>query len=350
METTKQVDLGVDFSLFQNRIDLVYDFYTKRTTNLLYNFDIPTSSGFSTFTGNSGEFKFWGHEIALTTRNLVGDFKWNTNLNLSFNDNEVIAMAEGVTYFIPSGGGNGGSGHIVTIGERLGLFWGLEQDGVYDNQTEWESSPKHPGSSVGSVKFKDLDGSGDVVLDNLAPGGDYHVIGDPTPKFLFGMTNSFTYKGFDLAVTMSGSYGNDICNRAKVANTNLDGTFNVLREVKDRWMSESNPGKGLYGSTAGNTGPERDNVHSAWIEDGSFVTVKNVTLGYRFNVSKVNFLKSVRVYASGQQLLTLTNYSGNNPEIATDVNGGSVSVITMGDDFSSYPIPRTFTFGIDVQF
>ncbi|MCY1723041.1 TonB-dependent receptor [Prolixibacteraceae bacterium Z1-6] len=345
-ERTKQIDLGIDVAILNNRIDLAYDFYSKKTTDLLYDFSIAPSSGFSTFTGNSGELKFWGHEISVQSRNTVGEFKWTTNFNISFTDNEVISLADNVeALYSPSPfPGN----HITKIGERIGLFWGLVHDGVYDNQEEYNNSAKASASAVGTVKFKDVNDDGEILNTNT--GGDRTVIGDPTPDFLFGMTNTFSYKNFDLAVTMSGSYGNDIANQFETGATNLDGPFNVLKEVANRWRSEENPGDGLYGTTKYNTYMERDWFNSRFIEDGSYLTIKNVTLGYTFDVKNITFLKNLRVYASAQQLYTFTKYSGNNPEVSTSLDGSAVSVLNLGDDYAAYPVPTTWTFGVNVGF
>ncbi len=340
-ETTKQLDIGIDVAILNNRIDLSYDYYTKSTTNLLYDFNIPASSGFTTFTGNSGELRFWGHEISIQSRNMVGEFKWNTNFNISFNDNEVISLADNVDAIY-------GGGHITKVGERLGLFWGLEHDGVYVNQQDYDSSPKASRSAVGTVKFKDNNNDGEVL--NTDTGGDRVVIGDPTPTFLLGMTNTFAYKNFDLSITMSGSVGNDIANRFEQGTTNLDGVFNVLKEVENRWRSPENPGDGLYGTTTTQTGMERDWFNSRFIEDGSYLTIKNITLGYNLDVSRIKFLSNVRIYASAQQVYTFTKYSGNNPEVGTTISGETASVLYLGDDYAAYPVPRTFTFGVNVGF
>ena len=336
-EVSRQFDFGIDLGLFDNRIDIAYDYYNKTTTDMLYSFDIPQSSGFSDFTGNSGEFNFWGHEFSIHTRNFVGDFKWDTDLMLSFGDNKVVSLAENVDALYVGGGQR----TITKVGDRIGLFWGLIHDGVYDNQAEYDSSPKAAPSGVGTVKFKDVDGDGQIVNSDL---GDRTVIGDPTPTFLFGMTNTFSYKNFDLSITMSGSYGNDIANGFDQGTTNLDGVFNIKKEIKDRWRSPENPGSGKYGTTNFGTGPERDWFNSRFIEDGSHLTIKNITLGYNFNVNS-KIIRSLRVYGSAQQVYTFTNYSGNNPEVSQ-----SSSVLQLGIDNAIYPVPRTFTFGVNVDF
>lgn len=335
-EKSKQLDIGVDLGFVNNRISVNYDFYQKNTYDMLYNFDIPNSSGFGSFQGNSGELKFWGHEIAVTSRNFVGEFKWTTNANITFSDNEVVYLAPNVDAIY-------GRGHISKVGGRLGLFWGLIQDGIYETQEEYDSSPKASRSRVGTIKFVDV--NGDDRIDNRDVDGDRTVIGDPTPKFLFGLTNTFNYRNFDLSIVASGSVGNDIANRFYQGTTNMDGPFNVLADIKYRWRSEENPGKGLWGTTTQQTSMQRDWFHSYFIKDGSFLTIKNVTLGYNVNVNRINMLSRLRIYASVQQLYTFTKYEGNNPEVS-----GSQNVLSLGDDSSGYPVPRTLTFGINVGF
>ena len=342
-EKTSQIDLGVDVSLLKNRINLAYDFYTKKTNDLLYNFSIAPSSGYTNFIGNSGELKFWGHEFSVDAKILTGDLKWNASFNISFSNNKVLSLADNVSA-VYSANGN----HITQVGQKIGLFWGLVHDGVYDNQAEYDASAKAPSSAVGTVKFKDMNADGQILNTNT--GGDRVVIGDPSPDFLYGFTNNFSYKNFDLSISCSGSQGNQIANMFEQGATNLDGPFNVLRSVKDRWRSPENPGKGLYGTTKYSTFMERDWFNSRFIQDGSFLTIKNVTLGYTVDVSRMKFLKNLRVYASVQQLYTFTKYNGNNPEVSTNFDGTPVSVLAMGDDYAAYPVPRTCTFGINVGF
>lgn len=338
-ETTSQIDIGVDLGFLKNRINFAYDFYNKSTTNLLYNFQIPISSGYSNFMGNSGEFRFWGHELSLQSRNLVGKLKWSTDFMITFSDNKVISLAENINELF---GGAIGSRTITRVGQRIGLFWGLVHDGVYDNEEEYASSPKAAASGVGTVKFKDINGDGKITNTDLT---DRTVIGDPTPKFIFGMTNTFNYSNFDLSIVVSGTYGNDIANGFDQGTTNLDGVFNIKREIKDRWRSPESPGSGKYGTTNYSTYMERDWFNSRFIEDGSHITIKNVTLGYNFKLNQAKFAQSLRLYASIQQLYTFTKYSGNNPEVSENTN-----IMSLGVDNALYPVPRTVTFGINLGF
>ncbi|TCD28561.1 TonB-dependent receptor [Pedobacter psychrodurus] len=344
-ETTKQLDLGIDLSILNNRINFTYDYYSKKTSDLLFSLAVPRESGFSSFTGNVGEIKFWGHEFAINSNNLVGKFKWNTNFNIAFSDNKVLALSSLSDRLYT---GNGTARSITQVGQRIGQFWGLIQDGVYKDQADFNSSPKSVNSQVGTIKFRDLNGDGVIKYGDEE--GDRTVIGNPFPKFVFGLTNSFTYKNFDFTVVASGSYGNDIARMMDEGTTNLDGVFNVLKEVKDRWRSPQNPGAGKYGKTTASTGDDRAQFHTRFVQDGSYLTIKNITLGYSLPVEKLKVLKSVRFYASIQQAFVFTNYDGINPEIGTDLNGNAPNSLSQGLDFSAYPVPRTFTFGLNVNF
>ncbi|WP_205462001.1 SusC/RagA family TonB-linked outer membrane protein [Mangrovibacterium lignilyticum] len=345
-EKTQEYDFGFDAGFFNNRINLSYDYYNRKTTSLLYSVNVAQESGFSSFMSNIGELKFWGHEIMLNTKNLVGEFSWETSFNISFTDNEVLSLAGDIDR-IYSGLFDS---NITKVGDKIGLLYGMVWDGVYDNQEEFDNSPKAVASEVGTIKFKDVGGGADGGPDGIITHGgdndDRTVIGDPTPQFTYGITNTFAYKNFDLSVVMAGSYGNDIITWMDQSLANLDGNFNVYKDLKDRWRSESNPGAGRYGKTTSGTSNERDWVSSRFVSDGSYLTIKNVTLGYTVPTKK---LSNLRVFMSIQQLYTFTKYRGANPESSNSFySGNSTSALTLGSDFASFPVPRTVSFGINI--
>lgn len=343
-ETTKQFDLGLDLSLFNGRINFTYDYYSKRTTHLLYNLPVAQESGFTNFTGNIGELKFWGHEFAIDSKNMVGAFKWNTDFNISFSDNRVLALSGGLNYIF---GGENGYATITQVGQRIGQFWGMIQQGVYVNQADYNSSPKAIASEVGTAKFKDVNGDG-VITYGGAPGTDDRTrIGNPFPKFIFGITNSFSYKNFDLQIVGSGSYGSDVLVMTDQGTTNLDGVFNVLKNVKDRWRSPTNPGAGLYGKTTSGTGNERDWLTTRFVSKANFFTIKNIAIGYTLPIKNNIVFRNVRLYGSMQQAFVFTNYRGANPEVSTSMQGLPASALNMGFDWGTYPVPRTVTFGVN---
>ncbi|HEV7346932.1 TonB-dependent receptor [Telluribacter sp.] len=345
-ETTRQLDLGLDLGLLNDRIQLTYDFYTKNTTNLLYAVQIPQESGFGNFNDNIGEIKFWGHEFALTTRNTTGKLQWTTNANISFNRNRVIALAEGIDRVY-------GQHHITRVGYPFAQFYGHLADGVYMNAEDLKNSPVVPGrSTVGSIKLVDVNGDG--VLTNGGNNDDRTILGTPFPKFIYGITNNFQYGKFDLSIVGSGSYGNQIWVRHLYSTTNLDGVFNLMKEVKHRFRSEQNPGKGFFGTTVGGgtvTGIERDWQNSRFVADASFFTIKNITLGYNIGLQN-KFFRSARLYASIQQAVVFTKYwGGPNPETSAQGNGqGDGGNLSPGIDLSNYPVPRTSSIGINLNF
>ena len=345
-ETTTQLDLGFDLNLFNNRVNFVYDYYTKNTTNLLYAVQIAQESGFGNFNDNIGEIKFWGHEFSLNTTNTTGKVKWTTNANISFNRNVVVALAPGIDRVY-------GSFHITKVGQPFGQFYGVIADGVYKNAADLAASPKVPGrSTVGSIKLKDFNGNG--VIDYGGNADDRTIMGNPFPDFVYGITNNVTYGDWDFNIIGSGSYGNQLLVRHIYSTANLDGVFNMVDGAKYRFRSEANPGMGMYGTTVGGgnvTGIERDWMNSRFVADASYFTIRNITLGYTFS-KPTKVYKSVRVYASCQQAYVFTNYwGGPNPETSAQGNGqGDGGNLSPGVDLSNYPVPRTFTLGANFNF
>jgi TonB-linked SusC/RagA family outer membrane protein len=339
-ENTKEFDLGADIGLFSDRINVSYDYYNKTTDHLLYAVNTPISSGFASQESNTGKLNFWGSEINIDTKNLVGDFKWSSNFNISFNSSKVLSLPNNNA---PIYSGN----NVTMVGQPVGMFWGMEWLGVNKNQQDFNSSPQYVGAQVGTIKFKDVNGDGVVTFDNR----DRALLGNPTPKFIFGFSNNFAYKNFDLTIVMSGQYGNHIANMIEQFTTNLDGVFNVQKDVANRWMSPSDPGAGRYGTTkAGTTSYERDNFSSRFLYDGSYLAIKNLTLGYTVPLRNTKTFHSLRFYTSIQQLYTFTNYPGANPEVSAALNGTAATVLSLGNDYTSYPVPRTYTFGINANF
>lgn len=340
-EENNQFDIGVDFGLFNDRIFVMYDFYSKRTKSLLNNLEIPWTSGFSSIVDNIGEIKSWGHEFSLESRNLVGDFQWKTNFNITIPRNKVKKLSFSNA---PIGGYNQlEDWNRLEVGKPIGIFMGWIYDGVYMTQKEFDDSPKHKDSVVGGVKFKDLNGDGVIDMN------DRTKIGNPNPNLLFGITNEFKWNNFDLSFLFAGQLGGDLYAGAYENTLNLDGVFNVLKKVKDRWRSEENPGKGKIPRTkAGSTELYRSN-HSGWVYDGSYLTLKNLTIGYTIPIGSSinNYLKNIRLYFSAQQLFTLTKYPGLNPEIS---NNNDLGWRGLGIDRTTYPIPRTFSFGCNLTF
>lgn len=342
-ENSKQLDVGMDISILKGRIGLILDYYNRITTDMLFNNEIPLSSGFASTLVNLGKLRNNGFEIAVNTTNLTGPLTWQTSFNVSFNRNKVLALNHDNAPIYTGRSGEGNYTHITEVGKPLGQFFGYVQEGVYMDQADFDNSPKNASSVVGSVKYKDIDGDGIIE-----PVKDFAVIGHPYPDFTYGMTNNLAYKGFDFSVLVVGSQGGQILKTANEFLTNIDGVFNVDKKILNRWRSPENPGDGMTPTTNGGRVLYRD-VNSSWVEDASFLRIQNLTLGYNFNpglLTRSRVFKSLRVYASAQNLVTFTNYSGGNPEALTDGSG----VLTPGRDFLSYPLSRTMTLGANITF
>ncbi|QNL50451.1 TonB-dependent receptor [Olivibacter sp. SDN3] len=349
-EESAQLDIGIDLGLFNNRLNFTIDAYNRLTQNMLFDAEIPLSSGFSTAIVNSGRIRNSGLEIAVNSRNLIGEFKWTTDFNIALNRNKVLALNENND---PIFGGRSGSGlptHITQVGHPIGQFFGYVADGIYATPDDFDNSPKHVTSVLGSIKYRDVDGNG--VIE---PVNDFDIIGNPQPNFTFGITNQFNYKNFDLNIVVTGSQGGQLLRQAYQYLYNIDGIFNVDRNILNRWRSPENPGDGITPTTNGAREIYRENS-SIWVEDGSFLRIQNLTFGYTFPknlLGRVGFLQHARIYGSIQNLVTFTKYSGANPDIVSmndPNNPGQNLALAPGVDWTSYPLPRMMTLGLNVSF
>ncbi|KAA8476396.1 TonB-linked SusC/RagA family outer membrane protein [Arcticibacter tournemirensis] len=342
-ENSDEFDAGMDLGLFRTRLNLTVDYYNRITTAMLYTAEIPFASGFGSAIVNLGKIRNRGLEVGLNSRILEGDFTWNTNFNISFNRNKVLALNANNDPIYSGRSGEGSYTHKTEVGKPLGQFFGFVMEGLYTDAQDLANSPKHPTSVVGSVKYKDVDGNG--IIEAVK---DFAVIGNPQADFTYGFTNSFGYKNFDLNVLLVGSQGGQILKTANEYLTNIDGVFNVDRKVLNRWRSPENPGDGMTPTTNGARVIYRD-VNSTWVEDASYLRIQNISLGYNFKQSFIGSsqtIKGLRLYGSVQNVATFTNYSGANPEASTS---GS-SVLVPGRDFTNYPLPRIVTFGVNMTF
>jgi len=334
-EQTKTFDVGIDMNLFNERISFTYDYYSKLTDGLLFDQPIPDNSGFSSIVANIASVKLWGHEFGINTRNLIGDFKWNTSFNVSFNRNKVTEL---VTPGFLGGRTTAFDDYWSTeVGHPLGMFYGYVYDGVFMNDAELAAGPREASSLIGTVRMKDLNGDGIITF------ADRTFIGNPNPKALFGFTNDFSYKQFDLSMVMSGELGRDMIDGSIAYTENLDGVFNVSKILANRWRSVDNPGDGIIPRTR-NT-PLARAVNSRFVQNGSYLTCKNIALGYTIPVSKMKYLKDIRLFGSVQQAFVITSYKGMSPE--TSISG--LRGWQLGVDKTAYPVPRTFAFGVNIK-
>jgi TonB-linked SusC/RagA family outer membrane protein len=342
-ETSDELDIGMDLSVFKGRLNFTLDFYNRITKGMLYNSEIPYSSGFSSALINEGKIRNRGFELGITSNNLVGEFTWNSNFNISFNRNEVLALNDNNDPIYSGRSGEGNFTHKTEVGKPIGQFFGYVLEGLYADQADLDNSPKHNSSVIGSVKYKDINQDGQIL-----PFSDFAVIGNSQPDFIYGFSNSFGYKGFDLNVLLVGAQGGQIMTTGNEFLTNIDGVFNVDRKILNRWRSPSDPGDGITPTTNGARVIYRD-VNSTWIQDASYLRIQNLSLGYNFRqkfITDSKVIKGLRLYSSVQNLAIFTDYTGANPEAST--NGSSV--LTPGRDFTNYPLPRVMTVGLNMTF
>lgn len=359
-ETSIQTNLGLDLGLLENRITFSADYYNIDTEDLLA---IDRASNFYLGTSdldvlrNVGSINNRGFEFSLTTNNInKGRFRWTTNLNYSRNRSEVVELSSGFELLGSGAPGYfaGGTTYILREGEPIGLFWGLDYQGVY------QGGALPAGLGMMAVSF-DQDGNGipgepmfadladeEGVFDGMTDDNDRQIIGDPNPDFTFGMTNTFTYGNFDLNVFLQGAVGGDIYNLTAVQLYN--GDSNSVTDILNSWTAE-NPNTDI--PRAAIRGRERS---SRFVEDGSYVRLKNVALGY--SLPTIGILENVgftsaRLSISAQNLLTFTNYSGLDPEVSYFGSGGESrgdSNIVQGHDYGNFPNLRSVTFGVNLKF
>lgn len=326
-ETTRQWNVGFDAGFFNDRISLLADYYYKKTSDLLIGLPILTSSGYMNRFTNSGDIENKGFEFELSSKNLVGDFKWSTSLNMTFNRNKVLALPEGLTEM------RGGVGDLnrAIPGQPLGVFYG------------WKALGVNP--ETGMIDYLGKDGSA-VTPTNYE---DHVMIGDPNPQFFGGITNNFEYKNFDLSILGQFSYGNDIFNYNLASG--LEGfnpSSNQFVDFVDRWRQPgdiSNVPRPAPGSL------DNGAVSSRFVEDGSFFRLRNITLGYSLptEVAERIKMKRLRFYVTVQNAYVFTKYRGYDPEVSSS-HGGANTGLIYGYDYGSYPQPRIFTTGINLTF
>lgn len=347
-ETTSAYNLGLDVGLFKNRLNLTIEAYKKITDDLLQNLTIPSSTGFKTKLVNSGSIENKGLEVSLNgTVIKAKDFEWSSNFNISFNRNKILSLSADVTEQYARNISTGDAPFIQTVGKPIGALYGYVEDGYYDNEAEVRNDPQYTNQgdaiilrTIGEIKYKNLDGDPTSMSQS-----DRTFIGDVNPDYTFGFTNNFKYKRFDLSVFVNGVQGNDIINMNTRFNANLGTNKNITQEMADgAWAA------GQDNSNA--TGPKimrqffRNLLFSRrFIEDGSFVRIKNVTLGYDIPV-KSTVISRMRVAVGVNNLLTFTNYSGFDPEM----NSYGDNPALFGVDLGGYPNNRTYNFSLRCNF
>ncbi len=339
-EESKQLNAGVDLSMLNNRIGFTAELYRKTTENMLLNVEIPAMAGFSSLITNVGKVENKGLELNASYRDSRGDFTWGTNVNVSFNRNKVLAIDGDRDALLTGDFYDGYS--ISEVGSPIGLFYGFQVLGIYQTQAEIDATPHNENHIPGTYQYLDGNGDGKISYDMQ----DMVIIGNPNPNFTWGWNVNIGYKRFDLSMMINGAQGGDLYRHVEMFASNIDGVFNVLSEVKDRWRSAENPGAGKQAGS--NTYYFTRESNSRFVYDGSYTWIKNLTLSYR--TPKLANLFDARVFLSVDNAFLITRYPGNNPEVDASRTADSGNVISPGRDNEAYPVPRTFSIGTRITF
>lgn len=322
-ETTSQTDIGLDLTVLHNRLTFYVDYYYKLTHNLLMNMTLPSGSAdANTMAFNGGEIENHGWEFAVSSKNLVGKFNWNTDFNISFNRNKLKSLK--LTKVYPAAVTTDHVHDYVvrnTPGRPLGSFYGYIADGV--------------NRETGELNYRDLSKDGTISAN------DRTYIGDPNPDFTFGMTNTFSWRGLNLSILLQGSYGNDIYNVSRMDSEGMFDGRNQSTAVLRRWR--------IPGQITDVPKANFDQRNSTYyLEDGSYLRVKDITLSYDVPalVLRKMHLTKLMPYVSFSNLLTWTGYSGRDPEVNQYGDSGTV----QGLDWGTYPLNRSFVMGLKVEF
>jgi TonB-linked SusC/RagA family outer membrane protein len=341
-EVTTQYNLGLDLAMFNSRVNFVADFYVKNTSDLLFAVPIPETTGFPFITRNIGDISNKGMEFAINTHNINREFQWSSSFNIGFNRNKVVDLPDEV---LTNGYIKNGDYHILKEGEPIGTFYGWKFLGVYARDED----------NVNGVKFGSATGKpfigGDPIWDdlnndNVINDDDKQIIGDAQPIFAGGFSNDFSYKNFSLNVFLQFCYGNDIYSHLNNMRNWVFAYNNVSTDALNRWREQGDVTD--YPAPVRND-PKRNEylrVSDRWIEDGSYMRLKNVTFSYTIPkaITSRAGISRLRAYVSGENLLTFTHYTGYDPEV------NSYSGLQVGVDEGAYPQSRTVVFGLNLEF
>ncbi len=340
-EKNQMINAGIDLQMFDGYLGFSVDYYNTNTSNMLLYVPVPLLTGYSTSLQNLGKVNNRGWEIALTSQHTFKNgLGYSFNVNYAKNTNEVKALGPGNASIISSGS-VGHAYYITEVGKPIGSYYLLKYDGVFKSQEELDSYPHLSNTKVGDFKFVDVDGDGKIDLDK-----DRTVCGNYMPKFTYGFGGKLWYAGFDMDFNFQGVYGNKILNLNRRYIDNMEGNVNGTKIALDRWQSADNPGSGMV-NRANRKQTGSNGRTSTWhLEGGSYLRLQNLSIGYtlprsltqKFNVEKM------RIYVSGQNLFTITDYSGYNPE----VNARPSKNLTPGEDYGTYPLARTYMFGLNL--
>jgi len=349
-ETTSQFNVGMDLGFFDGALNLTADYYIKTTTDLLLNVQLPLSSGFSESLQNIGSVQNRGLETALNVNIFSGDFSWSSDLNIAWNRNEITDLGDEKQRFV---GANfnilkGQPATVLQVGQPVGNFFGYATEGYFQTQEESDNAPDqrqvtNGRQGPGARKFIDQNNDGVVNED------DRVILGNSLPDFTGGFTNTFRYKNLDLNFLFQFSVGNDVMNLQRLELEFLNGRQNQSTSVLNRWSPQQTAEQNSTAETsiASRPGPKFPfRVIDRWVEDASFLRLRNINLGYTIPLDNIEWIRDLRVYVSGQNLLTFTDYSGFDPE----VNISGQDNLLQGFDYGSYPTSKTYLLGVNLKF
>jgi len=341
-EKTGQTNFGVDFSVLNGRVKFTGDIYYSKTKDLLLNVPIPILSGFSSTLTNIGELENRGIEVNLSTQNIDGKFKWSTDFNISANRNKVLKLGANDA---PIDINVSSMTSRTAVGQPIGMYYGYVIDGVIMSKAELDSKayPVWPGSEAGDPRVRDVNNDGKIDSNDRTYLGNYQ------PNYQWGMTNNFSYGGFELSVLLRGSQGGEILNHnARYLKSGVGGgNRNMYSVVNNYWKSDADPGNGQIPKPRMLPTTVRDFGSSYWVEDGSFVRIQNIRMGYNLPKTLVNKMKlsNVKLYVNLENVHVFSDYLGYDPEGSTYQSG-----VLVGFDYGAYPNPFTATAGLNISF
>jgi len=334
-EQSQQTDIGLDFAMFDNKLILTAEYYNRLTNDMLLSVELPAASGFTSALGNVGKVKNTGIELSLDFRTKISRANLRTNLNLTFNRNEVLEL-RGDADAILSGGFYGTYNRSI-VGRPMSMLFGYKKIGMFQTDEEIKNSPTQDGAVPGVYKHFDANGDGVISYDNR----DMVEIGNPHPAMILGWTIGGGVGAFDFNILFNGAFNYDMMRNIEATTLNMDGVFNILQAAAtDRFRSADMPGDGIIPTS--NTWKWEREASSRYIYDATHVWMRNVTIGY--SIPQNTFKFPTRIFFSGENLFLFTDYPGTNPDV--NARGG----VNIGSDDEAYPIPRTFTFGATINF
>jgi hypothetical protein len=334
------VDIGMDLSLFNNKVVVTAEYYNKLTNDMLLPVSIPAVSGFTTSLDNIGKVENKGFELAVDYRAKVSKLNIRNSFNIAFNRSKILAI-KGPNDMLITGNSFYGGYNIQKVGRPIGMIYGYKKLGIFNTQDEINKAPKQDGVIPGGMRFLDADGNGEVTYDTK----DMVEIGNPSPKFTWAHTLAMDYKKFDFNILLMGAQGFQIYRNIEASTMNMDGVFNVLDKAKDRWRSPQNPGSNPNDVHAqGGTNYFKWSRESSdrYVYDASYLWIKNISLGYA--LPKIKNISSAKVFISVTNAFLFTKYPGNNPDVSQRQS------IDGGNDDEAYPVPRTFAIGAKLNF